>query len=148
MTTKAKVHEALLQHQNDIILELQEYLKSYHTAIDVDEEDTKDMDDLARQDSASDMLHTIELQLIQAKNDKLKLNNILPLRTEMITLGSLVITENYKFYISIPNHSFKVDQEEYIGIASDSPLYLFMKGKKVGDRFSFNKKDYLIKEVL
>jgi len=148
MIKKASVHEALIQHQNDIIIELEEYLKGYHTALDIDEEDTKDMDDLARQDSASDMLHNIELQLHQAKNDRLKLNKILPIRTEAITVGSLVITENYKFYISIPNHSFKVEKEEYIGIASDSPLYLFMKGKKEGDRFSFNKKDYLIKKVL
>ena len=94
------------------------------------------------------MLHNIKLQLLQAKNNRIKLNNRMTIRTETIPFGSLVITERYKFYVSIPNHSFKVDDEEYIGLASDSPFYIFIKGKKLGNHFSFNKKTYLIKEVL
>lgn len=148
MTTKARVHEVLVANQAAIINELHELVKSYQLAIDIDEEDTKDMDDLARQDSESDLLHTIELQLIQAKNDMAKLEILMPIQTETVTLGSLVITENYKFYVSISNHSFNVDGEEYIGLTTDSPLYIFIKGKKEGESFSFNKMTYVIKKLL
>lgn len=148
MITKARVHEALLQHQASIIEELENLRKRYQSAIDMDEEDTKDIEDLARQDSTTDLLHHAEMQLAQAENDLMKLKNLLPIQTETVTLGSLVITEKYKFYVSIANHSFYVADEEYIGLASDAPLYSFMKGKKAGEQFSFNQQSYTIQQIL
>jgi hypothetical protein len=147
MINRNEVIDALIQHQEQVVKDFETLVDQYKAAVDVDDEDTKDVEDLSRQDVSSDMMHSMELQLVQAQNDLTFLKNMDNRATEMVTVGSIVVTENYKFFVAIANHSFKVGNDEFIGLAADAPIYTFMRGKKVGDRFSFNKKDYLIKAI-
>lgn len=147
MINRKEVIDALIEHQEHVVKDFQTLVDQYKAAVDVDDEDTKDVEDLSRQDVTSDMMHSMEVQLVQATNDLNFLKNMDNRATEMVTVGSIVVTENYKFFVAIANHSFKVGNDEFIGLAADAPIYTFMRGKKVGDRFSFNKKDYLIKAI-
>ncbi|MCB0509544.1 MAG: hypothetical protein KDC82_02195 [Bacteroidetes bacterium] len=147
MLNKELILDSLIQHQEEIIKDFDMLLKRYLVAADIDEEDTKDIEDYARQGISTDMVHSAELQLIQAKNDLLILKNLDISIKEAISPGAVVITDKYNFCISVANHSFKVDGKEFIGLAFDSPIYQYMRLMAEGEKFSFNKQEYLIKEV-
>jgi len=59
-----------------------------------------------------------------------------------IGLGSLVYTNQGNYYISISLGIIILEKEPYFAISFASPLGNVLRGKKVGDQFSFMKKDY------
>lgn len=147
MAKRELVIASIIEHQEQVIKDFETLLEQYRSSADIDEEDTKDVEDLSRQEVASDMANSLEVQLVQAENDLKLLKNMDTRVTETVTQGSIVVTEDYKFFISIANHGFEVKGEEFIGLALDAPIYSFMRGKKKGDSFSFNKKEYVIKDI-
>jgi len=62
--------------------------------------------------------------------------------------GSLVITDNGKFYLSISAGALTVNGEGYFAVSPASPIGGKLLGRKTGDEFNLNGKDYKVKEVI
>jgi hypothetical protein len=62
--------------------------------------------------------------------------------------GSLVATNNGKFYIAISAGILTVNGENYFAISSASPMGLMLKAQKTGYEFSLNGKTYLIENII
>ena len=62
--------------------------------------------------------------------------------------GSLVITDNGKFYIAISAGSLLVDRESYFAISPASPIGMKLKGLKAGDEFGLNGKAFKVIQVM
>ena len=62
--------------------------------------------------------------------------------------GSLVITDNGKFYIAISAGVLIVDGESYFAVSPVSPVGIKLKGLKAGDGFELNGKKYMVGEVV
>lgn len=67
--------------------------------------------------------------------------------TAKVRSGSLVVTNNGNFYISISAGQLQLAGETYFAISAASPIGKLLIGKAAGDKFDFNGKDYLIKEI-
>jgi len=61
--------------------------------------------------------------------------------------GALVKTNHGFYYLSIAAGQLKVDGQTYYAISASSPAGEKMFGKKRGDSFSLNGKDYTIEQV-
>jgi hypothetical protein len=68
--------------------------------------------------------------------------------TEVAETGSVVLTSNGNFYISISAGALIVDNERYFAVSPASPIGLQLKGLKKGDEFSLNGKLYHINLVI
>ena len=68
--------------------------------------------------------------------------------TTRIKNGSLVITSEGSFYISISAGELSVDGDKVFAISQASPIGRMLIGKEKGESFKFNGKDYLIKTVM
>jgi transcription elongation GreA/GreB family factor len=94
-------------------------------------------------------IEKINTQLNESK--KLK-QNLLQLESvtanEKVQPGSLVITSQGKFYISIPAGQFTIDGEIYFSISPSSPIAQELLYLTIGDRFTFNKKEFVIQKVM
>ena len=66
----------------------------------------------------------------------------------LVQAGSLVITDNGKFYIAISAGTLVYDNESYFAISMASPIGMQLKGKKAGEHFTLNNKAYRIQSVL
>lgn len=82
-----------------------------------------------------------------------KLKNTLALinpaiRTDFVQIGSLVLTNQGNFYLSISAGQFKIEDQVYFAISAASPIGLKLIGLKSKDQFSFNNKTYQIQEIL
>ena len=62
--------------------------------------------------------------------------------------GSVVITNNGKFYLSISAGTLSLNGETYVAISPGSPIGLKLKGCKAGEEFSLNGKVYKVQDVL
>ena len=62
--------------------------------------------------------------------------------------GSLVITNEGNFFISLGLGKIKASSIEAFAIASGSPFGLLLKEKKSGDKLLFNGRQYIIEQVL
>jgi len=81
-----------------------------------------------------------------------KLISILPkieIRTtsDYIRLGSLVYTEKFTYFISLSTGLTKLDDEEYVCIALNSPIGTQLIGKRTGDTFVFNNETFAILDI-
>lgn len=89
-----------------------------------------------------------EIQLDQAKKLKQTLDRIQPGKSsETIQPGSLVLTTNGNFYLSIPAGSLNIDGTTVFAISPASPVGQQIKGLKSGESFNFNGKEFKIIEV-
>jgi hypothetical protein len=66
---------------------------------------------------------------------------------EFIGFGSLVITSDLNYFISIGIGKIRVDNSEYYLISPIVPLSKVISGKKIGDRVEFRGKQIVITEV-
>jgi transcription elongation GreA/GreB family factor len=69
-------------------------------------------------------------------------------QSEVVQLGSIVITDQGNFFISIGAGKLIHKAEEYFAVSSASPIGLALSGQKTGNSLRFNGKSYLIKDIL
>ncbi|APG59620.1 transcription elongation factor [Christiangramia salexigens] len=68
--------------------------------------------------------------------------------SEVIDFGSVVETSDNYYFISVALGKITLDEGSTVyAISTDAPIFKEMKGKKAGDKFSFNDKEQEIKEV-
>lgn len=65
----------------------------------------------------------------------------------VVEFGTVVVTDKATFFVSASIEQFFVDDEPIFGLSVQSPLYKSMRGKRVGETFSYNQISYFIKEI-
>lgn len=89
------------------------------------------------------------IQLNEASKLMVALNLIGTKNTSaVVETGSLVITNNGKFYLAISAGTLVVDEVSYFAVSPASPIGMKLKGLKAGDGFELNGKGYRILEVV
>lgn len=63
------------------------------------------------------------------------------------SLGAVVVTDKYTFFISSSPEKLKLHDQTYVGISTVSPLFMAMRGKRAGEKFVFNGVTYTINEI-
>lgn len=65
-----------------------------------------------------------------------------------VRLGSIVLTDNGNFFISISVGQAEIDGKVFLIVSAQSPIGAQMIGKQVGDHVSFAKKVYKITHIV
>lgn len=88
-------------------------------------------------------------QLHEALELKKMLNKIsVDQESKMASPGSLVITNNGNFYISISMGKIVIDNITYYAISPVTPIASFLMGNKKNDTFNYNLQFYKIENIL
>jgi transcription elongation GreA/GreB family factor len=66
----------------------------------------------------------------------------------VVEIGSLVITDNGKFYLAISAGTLVVDGVSYFAVSPVSPIGMKLKGLRVRDGFELNGKGYKINSII
>lgn len=67
--------------------------------------------------------------------------------TDRVTLGSVVVTDHNKFYLSISAGKLEIGGESYVAISTQSPIGQLLLNKCAGEFFSFNNQKQTIISV-
>ncbi len=144
---KAKTKSEIERIQQGVIDDLIISRNRLKAAADIDENETTDPEDLSRQNELGTMATRLKFMLQKAKVDLDFLKDI-PLETgDAVTVGSLVVTDGYVFYVGIAVHPFDINGKHVVSISTDAPIYVVMRNKKAGDSFDLAGRTYHIVTV-
>jgi len=97
---------------------------------------------------AQQELTRLQQQLKQVEND-LAILQLLPTEsTNIVALGSLVVTNQFNYLISISIGQVKFEDEVLMVISKESPIGKLLLGKSRGDKIVFNGNEIIIKDLL
>jgi transcription elongation GreA/GreB family factor len=144
--TKDQILQACLQKQEELV-------KSFKKRVS---EMTKDA--YTHNHSASqrenrstgkvEVLSTLKKELSFVQREMKYLTTLDPEKVNTkVEPGAVVITNVLDFYISVSSEKVKIGSNIIYGISTKAPIYKAMRGLQKGDTFSFNKKEYTIKDV-
>ena len=68
--------------------------------------------------------------------------------TDVVRPGAVVKFNNRRFVVCVSTTRFEVDGKTYMGISTQSPIYLAMAGLQAGDVFTHNGIEFEVQEVL
>ncbi len=67
--------------------------------------------------------------------------------TDRVTLGSVVVTDSNKFYVSISAGKLEIGGQSYVAISTQSPIGQLLLYKRKGEFLSFNNQKQTIISV-
>lgn len=143
---KASIHRACVAKQ-------QELIENFETEIDSLKKEMFSHDVSQSQgDSSSvernELLVRYENEMIFLNNELQTLESINPSKeTETVELGSVVVTDQRIFYVSVSIEEIEVDGQKIFGLSVNAPIYEAINQKSKGDKVSFNGIDYKILDV-
>ncbi|WP_170781492.1 hypothetical protein [Ruegeria conchae] len=68
--------------------------------------------------------------------------------TDTVQPGAVIKFNNRRFVVCVSTTRFDVDGKTYMGISTQSPIYLAMVGLQKGDVFTHNGTEFEVQEVL
>lgn len=90
-----------------------------------------------------------QTQLNEANKLMVALNRIsLQSSLDRAEAGSLINTNNGKFFLSIGAGMLNVDGQSFFAVSPSSPIGLKLMGKTAGESFELNGKGYLIESII
>lgn len=113
-------------------------------------EDQFDYEERSFNETINENIEQLAAQLnfaLEEMDQLLKIRVEEPLH-DVVTFGSAVITNKRNFFVSISVESFMVDDKQFFGLSTKTPLYQEMEGKNTGEAFSLNGINYSINEIL
>jgi transcription elongation GreA/GreB family factor len=102
--------------------------------------------DSIREEIQSEIYH-LDKQMFSLKNMQRQMQKVLNSSSETVKLGSVVITNKARFYISVSLGEFFYEGDRFYAISEESPMAKTMKGKKVGDEFTLNNIHQKIEDI-
>ena len=103
--------------------------------------------DSFREEMQEEIYH-LDKQMYSLKKMQKDFTKVLPAETKIAQLGSIVITNKARFYISIGLGEFFFQNDRFYAISEESPMAQIMKSKKAGDEFVLNKIHQKIERIL
>ncbi|MDN5627363.1 MAG: GreA/GreB family elongation factor [Weeksellaceae bacterium] len=103
--------------------------------------------DSIREEIQEEIYH-LDRQMVSLKTMQTQMRKVLNSVSDTVKLGSLVITNKARFYISVSLGEFFFQGDRFYAISAESPMAKIMLGKKVGDDFVLNNIHQEIVEIL
>ena len=138
----------LIQLREEEIENLEETHRMFQDSLNLDEDSSIEVDDLAQQSRSTDSAISTQLRITKAKAELEHFVELKPELVEGITEGNVVYTDKINLVIGMAFQQFDFNDEKYVGMSVDAPLYKVLEGKKTGDQVVFNNVEYLIEEII
>jgi transcription elongation GreA/GreB family factor len=145
---KKEIHQKCLAYVDDLIEAVETGMRDAQEAAEegassgADEMDaSRAMAEIEKEKGATQLAETLKLKesLAKVRIDK---------AYETVQVGALVSTDNGTFFIAAATGKMKHHDKDYFAISPFSPIAKEMNGKKAGDTFKINGREFKIKELV
>ena len=144
---KAKILSAIIDEQEKVINNLKASIERYKQESNMDEDNTLDPDDYARQNEAKDMQLRFEKMLNEAKQNLKFLEDSKLETKEIAEAGALLETDKNYLFIGVSVPAFKLGDKDVISFSEDAPIYQNVKGKTSGETIEMGNNNFEIKNI-
>ncbi len=146
--TRNTLIEALIKKQESIIDNLEDSVERYQTASDIDEQETREPEDFARQTEAKDMQLRFEKLVREARVALDFLSEQREQIHERIEKGTLVKTDFNWFFLGVSMPLVELEGLNLVSISDQAPVYKDFVNKKTGDHVLVGEKTHEILEII
>lgn len=88
------------------------------------------------------------VRLAEARKLKVALSQISrPMDSGVVRLGSLVVTDQGKYFLAVPVGRLEIDGVEWFVISPASPIGTALMGARLGQQINFQKKNISVMQV-
>ena len=144
---KSKLKQALIELEHKIIEETGMNYEAYLSGNPINREDVVDADEQSQHWAGIEISEKLDEQLLEHE-DHLRIINAISFEpTDEVKPGAVVRVNGRCMIVAVPKPKFTIDGMDYIGISSSAPIYKTLEGKKAGDTFSFNGREFKIEAV-
>lgn len=137
--------------RNYVTQQISEKIRRLDRFIQFTQESSRDIKKTPKYDSIreeiQEEIYQMQRQLAALHSLQRNMAQVLNQPTEEIRLGSVVITNKARFYISVSLGEFFFAGDRFYAISPQSPMAQIMAGKKVGDDFVLNNIHQEILEI-
>jgi hypothetical protein len=144
---KEELKRVMISNFELVIKELKDELASKATSADLDEDNTLDPEDYSTQTVSSEMVLLMKNQIVKAEEDLNKIKAMDFSSKEEASVGALVTTDMFNFFIGIASLPFLLGNLQIVGVSPDAPIYSSLKGRKAGESFVFAGNTYNIHTI-
>ena len=144
---KTVILSKIIDEHQKIIDNLKSSVERYKHESDMDEDNTLDPDDYARQNEAKDMQLRFEKMLKQAKQNLKFLEDSKLETKEIAEAGALLETNKNYLFIGVSVPAFKLGDKDVISFSEDAPIYKNVKGKTSGETIEMGSNNFEIKNI-
>ena len=144
---KNALKKVMISNYENIIAELKEELATKKGSSDLDENDTLDPEDYSTQTVSNVMVDLLQEQVAKTKKDLERIQQIDFSLKEEATVGALVTTDMFNFFLGVATVPFLYEHKQIVGVSVSAPIFVNIKGKKVGDTFTFSGHLYKIHSI-
>jgi hypothetical protein len=148
MSIKEKIRGRIIEIEKQELAGLQQMLRTYSEAADIDEDATHDPEDFSHQNQNFESADNLTKRVSQVKAALDSFLNLPAGKMNQIEPGALAMTDKLNFYIGISTKQFEDGGKTFVGLNTDAPIYKALENKKAGDTVEFNGKKYKVKEIL
>lgn len=99
-------------------------------------------------EEAQEEIYQLQKQLAGFYKMQQAMSKVVNVSSERVQLGSVVITNKARFYISVSLGEFFFEGDRFYAISQESPLAKKMLGMAIGDEFVLNKIYQKIEDIL
>lgn len=144
---KNALKKVMISNYEHIIKELKAELAIKKGSSDLDENDTLDPEDYSTQTVSNVMVDLLKEQVAKTKKDLERIQQIDFSPKEEANVGAIVTTDMFNFFLGVATVPFLYDHKQIVGVSVSAPIFVNIKGKKVGDTFTFSGHLYTIHSI-
>ena len=144
---KNALKKVMISNYEHIIAELKEELATKKGSSDLDENDTLDPEDYSTQTVSNVMVDLLKEQVAKTKKDLERIQQIDFSPKEEANVGAIVTTDMFNFFLGVATVPFLYEHKQIVGVSVSAPIFVNIKGKKVGDTFTFSGHLYTIHSI-
>ena len=141
---KAKILSAIIDEQEKVINNLKASIERYKQESNMDEDNTLDPDDYARQNEAKDMQLRYEKLLLTAQKNWNILEKAKSENYTEIEIGTLIETDKNYIFVGISLPVFKYEGKDVISVSEEAPVFQTLKSKTLGDTLELGNNNFKI----
>ncbi|RBW53001.1 hypothetical protein [Ruegeria sp. A3M17] len=145
---KKAIIDRLMSLEEQELATAQAHYDAFLKDSQLDDREGHDKDDIAASRENADLAAAFDapVHAHHAKIDVIE-NTDFSL-TDRVQPGAVVKFNNRRFVVCVSTTRFEVDGKTYMGISTQSPIYLTMTGLQEGDAFTHNGTEFEVEEIL
>ena len=144
---KDEIFEAIRRQLETSVEELRKSMEGYKAASDLDENDTRDMEDFSQQDESKEIERQLQVQLDNAQDALGRFDELTGGKVNTGRAGTLIETNHNIFFPGISFPSIQIGNKEVLGISFGSPAFTVIDGAGEGESFKLGEKEYKVLKI-
>ena len=145
---KKAIIDRLMSLESQELATAQAHYDAFLKDSQLDDREGHDKDDIAASRENADLAAAFDAP-VHAHHAKIDvIENTDFGMTDTVQPGAVIKFNNRRFVVCVSTTRFDVDGKTYMGISTQSPIYLAMVGLKAGDIFTHNGTEFEVQEIL